>query len=54
MTRANFNPLAEYNINETLNRGLERVLDLERFAIEKGVSFGAGGSLLLVASRAPE
>ena len=51
MTRANYDPLAEYNINRTLNMGLEKILSMERFAIERGASFPAGGSLLLVATR---
>ena len=54
MTRAKYDPRAEYNINKTLNRGLEKVLGMERFAIEKGVSFTAGGSLLLIAVREAE
>ena len=54
MTRAKYDPLAEYNINKTLNSALEKVLDMERFAIEKGASFPAGGSLLLVARRESE
>jgi SAM-dependent methyltransferase len=51
ITRANFNPLAEYNVSEALNEWLERVLDCERVAIGRGVSFPAGGSLLLIATR---
>jgi hypothetical protein len=31
--------------------GLEKILGMERFAIEKGASFPAGGSLLVVATR---
>jgi SAM-dependent methyltransferase len=54
MTRAKYDPRAEYNISKTLNRGLEKVLGVERFAIEKGVSFTAGGSLLLIAVREAE
>jgi len=54
MTRANHNPLAEYNIGRTLNTALERVLGMERFAIKRGVSFRAGGSLLLAAVREAE
>jgi len=53
ITRANFNPLAEYNISKTLNEWLEKVLDLERVAIGRGISFPAGGSLLLIAIRKP-
>ena len=34
-----------------LNRPFERILDAERWLIERGVSFPAGGSLLLVARK---
>ena len=44
-------PSAEYDINPTLNRALEKILDAERTAIRSGLSFPVGGSLLLVARR---
>jgi len=44
-------PSAEYNISPILNRTLERILDAERTAIRSGLSFPAGGSLLLMARR---
>lgn len=44
-------PAAEFNINPLLNTGLEKILDVERTAIRAGVSFPAGGSLLLVARK---
>lgn len=44
-------PSAEYNISNLLNTTLEKILDAERTAIRAGVSFPAGGSLLLVARR---
>jgi SAM-dependent methyltransferase len=53
VTRAGFKPLAEMDVGKTLNRLLEGMLDIERVAIEGGVSFPAGGSLLLVARRDP-
>ena len=53
-TRANFNSMAEFDINERLNTSLEKTLDFERALIEKGVSFPAGGTLLLIAIREPE
>jgi SAM-dependent methyltransferase len=53
ITRANFNPLAEYNISKTLKDWLEKVLNFERAAIDRGISFPAGGSLLLIAIREP-
>lgn len=44
-------PLAEYKIGYLLNTVLEKVLGSERILIEKGLSFPAGGSLLVVAKR---
>ena len=46
-----FDPSAEFNISPLVNNVLERILDTERAMIEAGVSFPAGGSLLLVARR---
>jgi SAM-dependent methyltransferase len=45
-------PAAEYNINPLLNNALEKVLGVERTAIRAGLSFHAGGSILLVAGKA--
>lgn len=50
----NFKPLAEMDINKKLNRLLEKILNFERIAIERGISFPVGGSLLLVARREEE
>lgn len=38
----------EFEISPALNRTLEHILRLERIVIRKGVSFPAGGSLLLI------
>jgi SAM-dependent methyltransferase len=42
------NPWREFEISPTLNKALEGVLNLERMAIRAGISFPAGGSLLLI------
>jgi SAM-dependent methyltransferase len=44
-------PAAELATPRSLNRALERVMDLERAAIARGVDLPAGGSLLAVAVR---
>lgn len=44
-------PLAEFKINPLMNATLERVLGAERAMIRAGISFPAGGSLLLIARR---
>jgi SAM-dependent methyltransferase len=41
-------PSREFEIGSTLNKALESVLSVERMAIRRGISFPAGGSLLLV------
>jgi SAM-dependent methyltransferase len=41
----------EFEISRPLNAVLERILAAERAMIEKGISFPAGGSLLLIAKR---
>jgi SAM-dependent methyltransferase len=41
----------EFEISHRLNAVLERILAAERAMIEKGTSFPAGGSLLLIAKR---
>ena len=51
MTGEEVDPSAEYNISRLLNTTLEKVLDAERTVIRTGLSFPAGGSLLLVARR---
>jgi SAM-dependent methyltransferase len=43
-----FQPWREFEISPALNKTLESILKLERIVIEKGVSFPAGGSLLLI------
>ena len=44
-------PDAEFNVNPVINRILERILAAERSGIRAGLSFPAGGSILLVARR---
>jgi SAM-dependent methyltransferase len=43
-----FQPWREFEIGPTLNKALESILNFERMVIKTGVSFPAGGSLLLV------
>ena len=43
-----FQPWREFEIGPALNKTLESILKLERMVIRKGVSFPAGGSLLLI------
>ena len=43
-----FQPWREFEIGPALNKTLETILNLERMVIRKGVSFPAGGSLLLI------
>jgi SAM-dependent methyltransferase len=49
---ADYDPLAELRIPGWLNWAFEKALDFERSLIRAGVSFPAGGSLLVVARRA--
>jgi SAM-dependent methyltransferase len=51
MTSESFDPVAELKVGRALDRILERVLDLERVAIQWGFRFSFGGSLLAVARR---
>jgi len=51
VTGDDVDPSAEYNISNLLNTTLEKILDAERTVIRAGLSFPAGGSLLLVARR---
>lgn len=46
-----FDPLAEFKIGPHTNRILEAILGFERALITAGISFPAGGSLLLVARK---
>jgi SAM-dependent methyltransferase len=48
---AEFDPLAEHRIGRTANALLSAVMTVERAAIRLGLSFPAGGSLLLVARK---
>ena len=47
-----FDPFAEHRIGDGTNAALFRIMEQERALIERGVNFPAGGSLLLVATRA--
>lgn len=51
LMQANFDPVEEYKISLVLNGILEKILIVERIAIERGISFPAGGSLLVIARR---
>jgi hypothetical protein len=42
------NPWREFEISSALNKTLESILSFERMIITKGISFPAGGTLLLV------
>lgn len=46
-----YNVLAEFKISNFLNNTLESILNLELMLIKNGVSFPAGGSLLLIAKK---
>jgi SAM-dependent methyltransferase len=46
-----FDPATEYQMPRLADRTFERVMQLERWWIERGVSFRIGGSLLAVARR---
>ena len=46
-----FDPLEELRMGRAANAVLERVMDLERLLIQLGVSFPAGGSLLVVGTK---
>jgi hypothetical protein len=47
----NFELWTEFEISQPLNAALESILTIERALIKAGVSFPAGGSLLLIAKR---
>jgi len=46
-----FDPLEELRMGRAMNAVLARVMDLERVLIQLGVSFPAGGSLLVVGTK---
>lgn len=46
--------MPELKVNHLVNTVLEKILDFERWIIRLGLSFPMGGSLLLVARKAPE
>lgn len=50
---ADYDPHVEYPSNPSLNAALEKVMDLEVAAIQRGLSLPLGGSLLMVAIREP-
>ena len=50
-SRGDFNPIAEYKIGYLLNITLEKVMGIERALIGRGLSFPAGGSLLIIAAK---
>jgi hypothetical protein len=51
LIRSEFDPAAEFTISPRVNVALEKILDAERALIRGGISFPAGGSLLLIARR---
>jgi hypothetical protein len=50
-TPENYDPVYELMPGRRLNTVLERLLDIERRLIERGLSLGAGGSLLVIARK---
>jgi hypothetical protein len=46
---ANFDPLVELRLNPLLNAIFEKIMQIELSFIARGVSFPAGGSLILIA-----
>lgn len=46
-----FDAMAELKLNPLVNRVFEKIMDMEGAAISAGISFPAGGSLLLVAKK---
>ena len=46
-----YDPLSELKINPVLNTLFEKILDVERWMIFSGLSFPAGGSLLVIAHK---
>ena len=51
ISRHHFDPMAEFQIGATANYFFEKLLSIERFLIQAGLSFPAGGSLLLIAKK---
>jgi SAM-dependent methyltransferase len=51
LSKQEFDPTTEFNINPSVNTALEKILNIERVLIRTGLSFPAGGSLLLVGRR---
>ena len=49
--KSEYDPNSELKINPLLNSALQRILDLERSTIRRGLSLPVGGSVLLVARR---
>lgn len=47
-----YDPAAEFPQGRVVNAALGRVMDAERILVRSGVSFPAGGSLLVIATRA--
>jgi SAM-dependent methyltransferase len=50
-SKKKLDPTAEFKLSSVANSLLERVMDFERFLIMRGISFPAGGSLLVVAQK---
>lgn len=50
----NYDPIQEFRISKLANMALEKVLDLERLMICRGISFPFGGSRLLIARKPTE
>lgn len=50
-SKKEFDPESEFRLSPMMNSLLERILNVERTLIRTGVSFAAGGSLLLIARR---
>lgn len=50
--RGVYDPLAELKIGRALNFIFEKIMALEKFAIQSGISFPFGGSLLVIARKA--
>jgi len=48
---AEFDPLEELRMGRAANAVFDRVMDLERVLIQLGVSFPAGGSLLVIGTK---
>jgi hypothetical protein len=46
-----YEPMEELKIGRSLNKVLEKIMDIERFFIRTGISLPIGGSLLLVARK---